>query len=213
MDCSPPGSSVHGIFQARIQSGLPFPPARDLPDSGTEPTPPALAGRSCHHWATWDAPYFCIHVHNFKDDNFKGFSSVKLNYLCCTVKLLLLQNILDIKGKTLWLSLRCVEAALKYNVLTYITNIFLLFKKVYSFRPQAPHNYIRNFPFCLIKWQSKHIKIWPQGACYGNSLCYSSQKYAHLFMRNRIIFIGWFNIMFYIILQAIHDDKIWCVIQ
>ena len=77
---------------------------------------------------------------------------LQLNYLCCTVKLLLLQNILYIKGKTLWLSLRCVEAALKYNVLTYITNIFLLFKKVYSFRPQAPHNYIRNFPFCLTKW-------------------------------------------------------------
>ena len=25
MDCSPPGSSVHGIFQARVLSGLPFP--------------------------------------------------------------------------------------------------------------------------------------------------------------------------------------------
>ena len=29
MDCSPPGSSVHGIFQARI---LPFSPPGDLPD-------------------------------------------------------------------------------------------------------------------------------------------------------------------------------------
>ena len=46
MDCSPPGFSVHGIFQARILERLPFPPPRDLPDPGMEPTylsPPALA--------------------------------------------------------------------------------------------------------------------------------------------------------------------------
>ena len=30
MDCSPPGPSVHGIFQAKIWSGLPRPPPRDL---------------------------------------------------------------------------------------------------------------------------------------------------------------------------------------
>ena len=43
MDCSPPGSSVHKIFQARILSGLPFPAAGDLPDPGIEPSTPALA--------------------------------------------------------------------------------------------------------------------------------------------------------------------------
>ena len=32
-DCSPPGSSVHEIIQARIQSGLPYPPWGDLPDT------------------------------------------------------------------------------------------------------------------------------------------------------------------------------------
>ena len=40
MDCSPQGSSVHGIFQARILSGLPFLPSRDLPTSGIEPSSP-----------------------------------------------------------------------------------------------------------------------------------------------------------------------------
>ena len=34
MDCSLPGSSVHGIFQARLWNGLPFPPPRDLPNPG-----------------------------------------------------------------------------------------------------------------------------------------------------------------------------------
>ena len=44
MDYSLPGSSVHGIFQARILKWLPFPPPRDLPDPGIELGLPALAG-------------------------------------------------------------------------------------------------------------------------------------------------------------------------
>ena len=34
MYCSPPGSSVHGILQARIPSGLPCPSAGNLLDPG-----------------------------------------------------------------------------------------------------------------------------------------------------------------------------------
>ena len=44
MDCSPPDSSVYGIFQQEYWSGLPFPSSGDLPDPGMEPTSPALAG-------------------------------------------------------------------------------------------------------------------------------------------------------------------------
>ena len=46
MDCSPPGSSVHGILQARALEWLPCPPPGDLPNPGTESeslTSPALA--------------------------------------------------------------------------------------------------------------------------------------------------------------------------
>ena len=43
MDCSPPGSSVQGIFQARVPSGLTFPPPGDLAGPGIEPTSLALA--------------------------------------------------------------------------------------------------------------------------------------------------------------------------
>ena len=46
VDCSPPGSSPHGIFQASYWSGLPFPPPGDLPDSGIEPGSPALQADS-----------------------------------------------------------------------------------------------------------------------------------------------------------------------
>ena len=44
MDCSPPSSFVHGISQARVLHGLPFPSPEDLPDPGTEPEFPALTG-------------------------------------------------------------------------------------------------------------------------------------------------------------------------
>ena len=44
MDCSPPGSSVPGIPQARILEWLPFPPPGDLPDPGIIPAFPALTG-------------------------------------------------------------------------------------------------------------------------------------------------------------------------
>ena len=42
MDCSPAGSSVHGLLQTRTQSGLPFPPPGDPPDPGIEPRSPVL---------------------------------------------------------------------------------------------------------------------------------------------------------------------------
>ena len=44
MDGSLPGSSVHGILQARILEWVAMPFSRDLPDPGVEPTSPALAG-------------------------------------------------------------------------------------------------------------------------------------------------------------------------
>ena len=47
MDCNWPGSSVHGILQAKYWSGFPCPPPGDLLNSGAEPASlesPALAG-------------------------------------------------------------------------------------------------------------------------------------------------------------------------
>ena len=53
MDCSPPGSSVHGILQARMWSGLPFPPPGDLANPGIEPTS-ALTAAFFTTSATWE---------------------------------------------------------------------------------------------------------------------------------------------------------------
>ena len=42
IDCSPPGSSVHGIFQQEYWSELPFPSPGDLPYPGLELRSPTL---------------------------------------------------------------------------------------------------------------------------------------------------------------------------
>jgi len=45
MDCSPPGSSVHGISQARILEWIAISYSRGSSDPGIEPTSLAMAGR------------------------------------------------------------------------------------------------------------------------------------------------------------------------
>ena len=45
-DCSPPGSSVHGLLQARILEWVAFPSPGDLPDPGIEPESPSLQADS-----------------------------------------------------------------------------------------------------------------------------------------------------------------------
>ena len=58
------GSSVHGIFQARILKQVAFSYSGDLPNPEIEPTSfasPALAGRFSATSATWETP--CIDTH------------------------------------------------------------------------------------------------------------------------------------------------------
>ena len=52
VDCSPPGSSVHGISQTRQWSELPFPSPGSLPDLELEPVFPPLQVDSLplSHW-------------------------------------------------------------------------------------------------------------------------------------------------------------------
>jgi len=58
VDCSPSGSSVHGILQARVLEWVAISSPRDLPDSGFEAE--SSASPACkwilYHCATWEAP-------------------------------------------------------------------------------------------------------------------------------------------------------------
>ena len=79
MDCNPPGSSAHGILQARILEwiAMPFPSPGDLPDPGVEPTSlmsPALAGRFFTTNTTWKALRHTLYLININN------SSMALSY-------------------------------------------------------------------------------------------------------------------------------------
>ena len=67
VECSLPGSSVHGILQARNWSGLPCPSPGDLPDPGIKHaslTSPALAGGFFNTTTTWEAHLVYERVYN-----------------------------------------------------------------------------------------------------------------------------------------------------
>ena len=58
MDCSLPGSSVHGILQARVLERVAMPSSGDLPNPGIQPAflpSPALVGSIFTTSATWEA--------------------------------------------------------------------------------------------------------------------------------------------------------------
>ena len=68
MDCSLLGSSVHGIFQARILEWLPLPSPWNLPCPGTEPRSPVsltLAGAllQLYHLGSPKSRYFLVILH------------------------------------------------------------------------------------------------------------------------------------------------------
>ena len=46
IDCNPPGSSIHGILQARILEWVAIPSLGDFPDPGMEHSSPGLQGDS-----------------------------------------------------------------------------------------------------------------------------------------------------------------------
>ena len=67
MDGSPPGSSTHGIFQARILEWDAFSPPGDLPNPGIKPVSPKLVGGLFYHRTIWeDQKYNARHINNFK---------------------------------------------------------------------------------------------------------------------------------------------------
>ena len=74
MDCSLPGSSVHGILHARILEWVAI-SSRDLPDPGIEPeslASPALAGGFFTTSATWEAPIYMKVMSNMqRTDSFE----------------------------------------------------------------------------------------------------------------------------------------------
>ena len=75
MDCGPPGSSVHGILQARRVEWVAFPLPGNLPDPGIEPTSPVLQVDSLplSHWGRpWIFYKVLIQFKRKKKKNYLG---------------------------------------------------------------------------------------------------------------------------------------------
>ena len=85
MDCSLPGSSFHGIFQARTLEWLPFPSPGDLPDPGIEPRSSALQVDSLPAEDTREANFLQVKSLNFytviEYESFKGIMDSKVPYI------------------------------------------------------------------------------------------------------------------------------------
>ena len=62
MDCSPPGSSVHGILQARILEWVAISFSRGYSWPRNRTLIFCIHRQILYHWATWEAPYLSILV-------------------------------------------------------------------------------------------------------------------------------------------------------
>ena len=85
MDCSPPDSSVHGIFQARILKWVVFPYFLDLPDQGIETRSSALQADSLpseplgkfHRLLKW----MCVFSSSLEFSRLINKNSVHINWI------------------------------------------------------------------------------------------------------------------------------------
>ena len=63
MDCSPPGSSVHGIFQARILEWVAISSSRGPSQPRNQTRISCMGRQRLYHWATWEAQvYISLHI-------------------------------------------------------------------------------------------------------------------------------------------------------
>ena len=60
MDCSPPGSSVHRISEARIPAWVAISSPWGSSPPRDQTRAPCTCGRILHHWATWEATHFHV---------------------------------------------------------------------------------------------------------------------------------------------------------
>ena len=60
----PPGSPVHGMFQARILEWLPFPSPRDLPDPGIKSASPVSCREILYLLSDQGSPKYSISIVN-----------------------------------------------------------------------------------------------------------------------------------------------------
>ena len=72
MECSPPGSSVHGISQSRLLEWVAMLSSRDLPNPGIEPTSPALQADDSLPLTSSGEPHTSHHMEREREHFHRG---------------------------------------------------------------------------------------------------------------------------------------------
>ena len=117
MDCNMPGSSVHGIFQARILEWVAISSSRisSWPKDQTHVSCISSTSRwILHHWATWEASLY-THTHIFRF--FSVFTSVQLlsRVRLCVTPWTARQASLSITNSQNLLKLMSIKAVIIFN--------------------------------------------------------------------------------------------------
>ena len=117
MDCSPPGSSVHGTSRQEYWSGLPFASPDNLPDPRIEPRSPALQADSLPSEPS-EKPTYCQVLHTLYCNRFIRFIRFIIMSCCLTLSFLFFLSYWSI------VDLECFRSTAKW--LLYIKHSFPL---------------------------------------------------------------------------------------
>ena len=86
MDCGPPGSSVHGILQARILEWVAIPYSKGSSWPRNQTWVSLIAGRSLTIWATREATSSCLLIspQSHSEDDSADMDTRKFSLILCT---------------------------------------------------------------------------------------------------------------------------------
>ena len=88
MDCSPPGSSIHGIFQASILEWVAIFSTRGSSQPGIEPCISCIAGRFLTHWAIREVPQSINISSNLKKNILLTAYNLAFNFFFLMIQIL-----------------------------------------------------------------------------------------------------------------------------
>ena len=141
MDCNLPDTSIHVMFLARTLGGLPFPPSRDLPDPGINPSLLRFL-----HWQAEASP-LSLQVRLQVAANPEGLLSLELT--CPSDSILPTLPALS-GGQPSVLAVPTLSLLLANSLLSEI--LYVCVRKFFSNSHMDHHNTSHTNPFLLYMW-------------------------------------------------------------
>ena len=140
MDCSPPGSSVHGIFQARIPEWVDISSSRGPPQSRDQIHVSWIGRQVPYHWDTWEATFsLLLHIICYNSENFPSLQGFSGNMIWMTMMIFIF-----LKNIALFLVFTAVVFFFnQYCCLVHVRNWSLAVRMVWSNLIPSSGNYDR----------------------------------------------------------------------